>query len=57
MLAYIPGNHDAEILFKPDEAPKIGESINVHTKVVEVRPGLMLGGLGGSLPTLYKAEG
>ena len=57
MLAYIPGNHDAEILFKPDEAPKIGESINVHTKAVEVRPGLMLGGLGGSLPTLYKAEG
>ena len=31
MLAYIPGNHDAEILFKPDEAPKIGTSVNVHT--------------------------
>ena len=51
MLAYILGNHDAEILFKPDEAPKIGKSVNVHTYVVELRPGLMLSGLGGSLPT------
>ena len=57
MLAYIPGNHDAEILFSPDDAPKIGDSVNVHNKAIEVRPGLMLGGLGGSQPTLFRAEG
>ena len=31
--------------------------MNVHNKVIEVRPGLMLGGLGGSQPTLFRAEG
>ena len=57
MVAYIPGNHDAEILFRPDDAPKIGRSVNVHNKAIEIAPGLMLGGLGGSLPTQFKAEG
>ena len=29
-VIYIPGNHDAEVLFKPDEAPQIGDSENIH---------------------------
>ena len=48
---YIPGNHDAEILFRPDDEPKIGTSMNIHTEVTEISPGLMLAGFGGSLPT------
>ena len=48
---YIPGNHDAEVLFRPDDQPKIGTSMNIHTKVTEISSGLMLAGFGGSLPT------
>ena len=55
-VIYIPGNHDAEILFKAD-APKIENSENVHNRVVELAPGLLVAGLGGSLPTLYKPGG
>ena len=56
-VIYIPGNHDAEVLFKPEDAPKLGDSENIHNRVIEVVPGLVIGGFGGSLPTLFRAEG
>ena len=33
-VIYIPGNHDAEILFKPEDAPKIGNSENIHNRTI-----------------------
>ncbi len=55
-VIYIPGNHDAEILYKAD-APKIGNSENIHNRVHELAPGLLIAGRGGSLPTLVRAGG
>lgn len=52
---YIPGNHDAAILFDPDNEAKISDrAVNVEKRVIELEPGLMLAGFGGSLPTMCK---
>ena len=57
-VLYIPGNHDAEILFKPEEQVPINDNcVNLHGKVLEIAPGLVIAGLGGSLPTLFKQDG
>ena len=56
-VIYIPGNHDAEVLFRPEEAPKIGDSENIHNLTFELADGLVIAGLGGSLPTLCREEG
>ena len=51
-VLFIPGNHDAEILTQPESMPPINEhSINLHKQVHELVPGLIIAGLGGSLPT------
>lgn len=56
-LFYIPGNHDAEALFDAESmAPINASSINLHNRVVELVPGLCIAGLGGSLPTKFKAD-
>jgi Icc-related predicted phosphoesterase len=57
---YIPGNHDAEILFRPDDEDKSGMSanhFNLHNKSIELRPGLLLACMGGSTLTYFKANG
>ena len=56
-MIYIPGNHDAEILFKPEQAPKIGTSENIHNDTYELAGDLVVAGLGGSAPTLFRKEG
>ena len=56
-LYYLPGNHDAEITFAPD-APKLGKTaINLHLKSAKIEPGLVIVGMGGSKPTLLRANG
>ena len=56
-MYYIPGNHDAEILFEPEKCPVISRATNVHQRVIQLKPGLLLAGLGGSLPTQFVEEG
>jgi len=56
-MYYLPGNHDAEILFQPD-APKLGShAINLHLKTAEIEPGLVICGMGGSKHTLLQEKG
>ena len=51
-VIYIPGNHDAEILMNPHlMAPINDHSINLHKNTYQLVPGLIMAGLGGSLPT------
>ena len=51
-LIFLPGNHDAEVLFDPKCMEPINDtSINLHNRVIELIPGLTIAGLGGSLPT------
>ena len=57
-LIFIPGNHDAEVLMDAETMPPINDtSINLHKRVHELIPGLIIAGLGGSLPTQFKEEG
>ena len=57
-LIFIPGNHDAEVLMDAEAMPPINDtSINLHNRVHELIPGLIIAGLGGSLPTQFKEEG
>lgn len=56
-MYYIPGNHDAEILFDP-KAPKLGNhAINLHLKTERIQEGLLISGMGGSKPTLLQPLG
>ena len=59
-MYYIPGNHDAEILFRPDDESREGmqnHHINTHGKVLEIRSGLLLASFGGSTLTFFKENG
>ena len=57
-LYYIPGNHDAEVLMDAETMTPISpDSVNLHNRVTEIVPGLLIAGLGGSLPTLFKQDG
>ena len=57
-LYYIPGNHDAELLLNPETMTPISDSsVNLHNRATELVPGLIIAGLGGSLPTKFKKDG
>ena len=56
-LIYIPGNHDAECLMDAATSPTINAtSLNLHERAIELVPGLLIAGMGGSMPTLFKAD-
>mmetsp|Transcript_12373 Transcript_12373/g.14687 ORF Transcript_12373/g.14687 Transcript_12373/m.14687 type:complete len:85 (-) Transcript_12373:363-617(-) len=43
---------------EPATTPTVNStSLNLHNSAIELVPGLLIAGLGGSLPTLFQAEG
>jgi hypothetical protein len=53
-MFYIPGNHDPIEMFEADESKRMNVSSadpgrNVHGRTVQLREGLVLLGLGGSV--------
>ncbi|KAL0491072.1 metallophosphoesterase YsnB [Acrasis kona] len=52
---YIPGNHDPDSLLE-NQSQLTKNSTNVHKKVVELAPDLLLAGFGGSVPSYYAPE-
>jgi Icc-related predicted phosphoesterase len=52
---YIPGNHDPKTMF--DKKPQLTKnSVNMHKNVVQLAPGLLIAGFGGSVPSYYAPE-
>lgn len=49
---YIGGNHDPGVLFS-DSSPKLGKtSINIHKKIARIENGILITGIGGSVPSI-----
>ena len=53
-MLYIPGNHDPKTLFEENKKALTPTSANIHNAFVQLADGLMLLGLGGSVPAFKK---
>lgn len=58
-VAFVPGNHDPKFLFDTDhhsQQQQISYSTNVHGTTMELAPGLVVVGFGGSVPASRGSE-
>eukprot|EP01012_Entosiphon_sulcatum_P065944 TRINITY_DN94993_c0_g1_i1.p1 TRINITY_DN94993_c0_g1~~TRINITY_DN94993_c0_g1_i1.p1 ORF type:complete len:265 (+),score=38.12 TRINITY_DN94993_c0_g1_i1:28-822(+) len=55
-LIFLPGNHDPPQLFTPEYSSPWAGATCLHKRVTELAPGLVIAGLGGSVPAYRGTE-